>query len=46
MFKVRNIKDGKVRTAYAVHGTMLLFYEDGMWIYDDIANYEPEGEER
>lgn len=41
MFKVQEIKTGKVRTVYAVSGTHFMFFEDGVWYWDSIGGYEP-----
>lgn len=41
MFKVKNIRTGEIKTAYAVCGIMFLFYNGIDWYCDDIANYKP-----
>lgn len=41
MFKVKDLRNGKIKTAYAVCGMMFLFYNGIEWYCDDIGNYEP-----
>lgn len=43
MFKVRSLRSGKVRTVYAVVGSLFLFWRDGAWHYEESKYYVPEG---
>lgn len=41
MFKVKHLITGEIRTVYAVHGIMFLFYDETGWASDYIDRYEP-----
>lgn len=46
MFRVSDVRTGKVRTVYAVSGTLFLLYGEEGWFCDDMRNYVPEGGSR
>lgn len=41
MFKVRDLRNGQVRTVYAINGLYFMFFVDGVWCYDSIEFFEP-----
>ena len=41
MFRVRDKRNGTVRTVYAINGLLFLFFADGCWCWDAIDLYEP-----
>lgn len=42
MFKVRSLRSGKVRTVFAVVGSLFLFWKDSAWHYEENKYYIPE----
>lgn len=45
MFKVRDMRNGTVRTVYATSGMYFLFFVDGLWCWDKYEFYAPVEEE-
>ena len=45
MFKVRDLRNGTVRTVYATSGMYVLFFVDGLWCWDKYEFYAPVEEE-
>lgn len=41
MFKVRDRHTGKIKTVYGWNGTNFLIYDDGVWYYIPMEDYEP-----
>lgn len=42
MFKVRDMRNGTVRTVYSTSGQYFLFFVDGCWCWDNMDFYVPE----
>ena len=45
VFKVRDIRNGTVRTVYATNGMYFLFFVDGCWCWDKFEFYVPAEEQ-
>ena len=45
MFKVRDLRNGQMRTVYAISGLYFLFFVDGCWCWDKCEYYIPMEEE-
>lgn len=45
MFKVRDLRNGTVRTVYGVLGPMFIFFIDDKWCIEDATHYVPVEEE-
>lgn len=41
MFKVRDLRNGEVRTVYSVNGILFLFFINGVWCWDTMDHYVP-----
>ena len=41
MFKVRHKETGKIKTVYGWNGAHFMVYDDGIWYYVPMTEYEP-----